>query len=98
MPTLTTEVSIVLNAHRVPPRQKWRLKINKRIADEIKEAERNVRKKCKKEMQERKQKTYIQQGRIEITLKEYPGRANLPVPHYSPDGQSAREMTLSVGH
>ena len=51
------------------------------------------RKKCKK-----KTKTYIQQDRIGITLKEHPGRADLPVPHYSPDGQSAREMALGVGH
>ena len=51
------------------------------------------RKKCKKE-----NKNYIQQGRIEITLKEHPGRADLPVPPYSPDGQSSREMALSVGH
>ena len=51
------------------------------------------RKKCKKE-----NKNYIQQGRIEITLKEHPGRADLLVPHYSPDGQSSREMALSVGH
>ena len=58
-------------------------------ADEIKKAERNARKKTK---------TYIHKGRIEITLKEHPGRADLPVPHYSPDGQSAREMALSVGH
>ena len=52
-------------------------------------AERNARNKTK---------TYIQQGRIEITLKEHLGRADLPVPHYSPDGQSSQEMDLSVGH
>ena len=51
------------------------------------------KKKCKKE-----NKIYIQQGRIEITLKEHPGRADLPVPHYSPDGQSSQEMALRVGH
>ena len=51
------------------------------------------RKKCKKE-----NKNYIQQGRIEFTMKEHPGIADLPGPHYSPDGQSAREMALSVGH
>ena len=51
------------------------------------------RKKCKKE-----NKNYIQQGRIEITRKEHPDRSDLPGPHYSPDGQSAREMALSVGH
>ena len=48
-------------------------------------------------MQERKQ-NYIQQGHIEFTLKECPGRADLPGPHYSPDSQNAREMALSVGH
>ena len=42
-------------------------------------------------------KNYIQQGRIEVTLKEHPGRADLEVPHYSPDGQSSREMALSIG-
>ena len=47
--------------------------------------------------EERKQ-NYIQQDRIGITLKEHPGRVDLPVPHYSPDGQSAREMALGVGH
>ena len=51
------------------------------------------RKKCKKE-----NKNYIQQGRIEITRKEHPDRVDLPGPHYSLDGQSAREMALSVGH
>ena len=49
-------------------------------------------------MQERKIKTIYKRGRIEITLKEHPGRADLPVPHYSPDDQSFREMALSVGH
>ena len=51
------------------------------------------RKKYKKE-----NKNYIQQGNLEINLKKHPGRVDLPVPHYSSDGQSAREMTLSVGH
>ena len=51
------------------------------------------RKKCKKE-----NKNYIQKGRIEITLKEHPGRADIPVPHYSHDSQSSREMALRVGH
>ena len=41
---------------------------------------------------------YIQKGRIKITLKEHPGRANLPVSHYSSDGRSSREMALRVGH
>ena len=50
-------------------------------------------KKCKKEKE-----NYIQQGRIEITLKDHSGKADLPVLHYSPAGQSAREMALSVGH
>ena len=58
-------------------------------ADKIKKAERKAIKKTK---------TYIQQGRIEISLKEHPGRADLPVPQYFPDGQSAREMALSVSH
>ena len=48
-------------------------------------------------MQEGKRKLYTK-GRIEITLKEHPSRADLPVPHYSPDGRSSREMALSVGH
>ena len=51
------------------------------------------RKKCKKE-----NKNYIQQDRIGITLKEHPGRVDLPVPHYSLDNQCAREMALGVGH
>ena len=59
---------------------------------EIKKAKR----KCKKEKQ-KKRKT-IQQGGVEFTLTEYPGRANLPGPHYSPAGQSVREMALNVGH
>ena len=58
-------------------------------ANEIKKAEI----KCKKE-----NKNYIQQGQIEFIVKEYPDRADLPSPHYSPDGQNAREMDLSVGH
>ena len=64
----------------------FKLKIK---VDEIKKAERNPRKKTK---------IYIQQDRIGITLREHPGRADLPVPHYSPDGQSSREMALGVGH
>ena len=52
------------------------------------------RTKCKKE----KEKLYIKECRIEITLKEHPGRTNLPVPHYSLDGRSFQEMDLSVGH
>ena len=43
-------------------------------------------------------KNNIQQGWIEFTLKEYPGRVDLPGPHYSPDGHSAREMALGIGH
>ena len=49
-------------------------------------------------MQEKEKKNYIQKGRIEITLKEHLGRADLLVPHYSPGGRSSREMDLSVGH
>ena len=64
-------------------------KKNKIKSNEIKKVERKARKKTK---------TYIQQGRIETTLKEHSGRADLLVPHYSLDGQSAREMALSVGH
>ena len=51
-----------------------------------------------KEMQERKRKTIYKRGRIEITLKEPPGRADLPVPHYAPGGRNSREMDLSAGH
>ena len=51
-----------------------------------------------KEMQERKRKTIYKRGRIEITLKEHPDRADLPVPHYAPSGRSSREMALSTGH
>ena len=40
-------------------------------------------KKIKQEEFQEKE-NYIQQGRIEITLKEHSGRAYLPVPHYSP--------------
>ena len=58
-------------------------------ADKIKKVERNARKKTK---------TYLQQDRIGIALKEHPGRTDLLVPHYSPDGQIAREMALGVGH
>ena len=49
-------------------------------------------------MQEKEKKNYIQKGRIEITLKEHPGRANLLVPHYSPGGRSSIEMDLSADH
>ena len=49
-------------------------------------------------MQERKRKTMYKRGRIEITLKEHSDRADLLVPHYSPDGRSSREMALSIGH
>ena len=49
-------------------------------------------------MQEKKKKSYIQKGKIGITLKEHPGRADLPVPHYSPSGRSSPEMTLSADH
>ena len=58
---------------------------------EIKKEKRNARKKKKKI------KT-IQQGLVEFTPTEYPGRADLPDPHYSLIGQSAREMALGVGH
>ena len=49
-------------------------------------------------MQEKEKKHYIQKGRIEITLKEHPGRVDLQVPHYSPGGQSAPEMASSTNH
>ena len=52
----------------------------------------------RKEMQEKKRKTIYKRGRIEITLKEHPGRADLLVPHYAPGGRSSREMALSAGH
>ena len=39
-----------------------------------------------KEMEEKEKKNYIQKGRMEITLKEHPGRAALPVPNYSHGG------------
>ena len=52
----------------------------------------------RKEMQENGKKNYIQKGRTEITLKEHPGRADLPVPHYSPTGRSSLEMALSADH
>ena len=48
-------------------------------------------------MQVRK-KNYIQQGENKFTLKEYPGRADLPGPHYLPDDQNARGMASVVGH
>ena len=40
----------------------------------------------------------IQKGRTEIMLKEHPGRADLPVPHYSPSSRSSLEMALSADH
>ena len=49
-------------------------------------------------MQERKIKTIYKKGRIEITLKEPLGRADLLIPHYAPGGRSSREMALSAGH
>ena len=49
-------------------------------------------------MQEKENKNYIQKGRIEITLKEHPGREDLPVPHYSLGDRSAPEMALSADH
>ena len=49
-------------------------------------------------MQEREKQNFIQKGRIEITLKEHPGRVDLPVPHYSPSGRSSPKMALSVDH
>ena len=48
-------------------------------------------------MQEKKKIKTIQQGWVEFTLTEYPGRAELPGPHYSLTGQSAREMALGIG-
>ena len=93
-PTPTTETSIVLNAQRVHP-GKLALFFFFLIffikAIDINKAKRNARKKKKK-------KKTIQQGWVEFTLLEYPGRADLPGPHYSPTGQSAREMALHVGH
>ena len=90
MPTPTTETSIILNAHRVHPGilASFFFMIK---PIEIKKAKRNAREKKKKI------KT-IQQGWVDFTLTEYPGRADLPGPHYSPAGQSAREMALGVGH
>ena len=49
-------------------------------------------------MQEKKRKTIYKRGRIEITLKEHSGRADLLVPQYSPGSRSSREMALSAGH
>ena len=50
-------------------------------------------------MQENKKKIKtIQQSWVEFTLEEYPDIADLLGPHYSPTGQSAREMALGVGH
>ena len=51
-----------------------------------------------KEMQESKRKTISKKGRIEITLKEPPGRVDLPVSLYALGGRSSREMDLSSGH
>ena len=111
VPTPTRERSIVPNAHRVPPPHKWSLPTSKQRAvkwtlghnifylkkkNEIENKNRRNKesiKTCKKE-----NKNYIQQDRIGITLKEHPGRVDLPVPHYSPDGQSTREMALGAGH
>ena len=89
MPTPTTETSIVLNAHRVHPRKLASFFLKSNLNKERK-------KKCKKEKQ-KKIKT-IQQGWVEFTLMGYPGRADLPGPHYSPAGQSVREMALDVGN
>ena len=47
---------------------------------------------------EKEKKNYIQQGENEFTLKEYPGKADLPSSHYSPKGQNARGMASGVGH
>ena len=103
MPTPTTETSIVLNAHRVPPQHKGRRPVNQgpsvfffsRKENEIKKAEI----KCKKENKlNKKIKTVYNKSENEFTLKEYPGRADLPSPHYSPDGQNARGMFSGVGH
>ena len=91
-PTPTTETSIVLNAQRVHL-EKLASFFFMIKAIEIKKAKRNARKKENK----KKIKT-IQQGWVEFTLPEYPGRADLPDPHYSPAGKSAREMALDVGH
>ena len=52
----------------------------------------NKRNKESKKKYKKENKNYILQYRIGITLKEHPGIVDLPVPHYSPDGQSAREM------
>ena len=49
-------------------------------------------------MQEKEKKNYTQKGRIEITLKEHPGRADLAIPHYSLGSRSSREMALSASH
>ena len=49
-------------------------------------------------MHVKEKKIYIQKGKTEITLKEHPGRADLPVPHYSPGGGSFLGMALSVDH
>ena len=93
MPTPTTKTSIVLNAHRVNPgKLAYFLVFFFCKTIEIKKAKRNAKKKKKK-----KRKT-IQQGWVDFTLTEYPGRADLPGPHSSPTGQSVREMALDVGH
>ena len=91
-PTPKTETSIVLNAQRVHPGKLASFFYFFFIkAIDINKAKINARKKKKKI------KT-IQQGWVEFTLPEYSGRADLPGPHYSPAGQSAREMALDVGH
>ena len=95
MPTPTTEVNIVLNAHMTPPEEEAR-KQKERYFFFF--GKKNKLKKIKKEEMQKRKKNYIQQGRIEISLKEHSGRADLQIPHYSPNGQSFREMALSVGH
>ena len=46
----------------------------------------------------KKIKNYIQQGENEFTFKEYPGRADVPSPRYSPEGQNAQGMASGVSH
>ena len=41
---------------------------------------------------------YIQKVENEFTLKEYPGRVDLPSPHYSLEDRNARGMALGVDH
>ena len=90
-PTPTTETNIVLNAHRIHPG-----KLASFFFNDKNNRNKESKKKCKKE-KKKKIKT-IQQGWVEFTLTEYPGKADLPGPHYSPTGQSAQEMALDVGH